>query len=257
MTIDFIICGLEHSGTTVVSDIFRQHVGCDSGWECGVLLCDSHREFENFDPFSKNILKGWGVSKQQLKDACLSDTISGFYDLLYKSSSIKGISDAYIRFDKTPRYISNLREIHENINIPVIAVTKDLRSIVASDFKRSRLNQDQFDEWYKKYLPSKKRYLKSVYQGYQYAENNPNCELIRLEDLCFDSKKTIKRMFQKVGLTAKIEYFIFENSRTIHTRGTSLNQKSGLGLMQLSKPKRDQIKADFGEFTLMFYDFDL
>ena len=156
MTVDFIICGLEHSGTTVVSDIFRQHDGCDSGWECGVLLCDSPKDFENFEPFSKNILSGWGITNQQLKDACLRDAIGDFYDHLYKSSSIPGISEAYIRFDKTPRYISKLRAIHEKINIPVIAVTKDLRSIVASDFKRSRLDYNQFNEWYKKYLPVKK-----------------------------------------------------------------------------------------------------
>ncbi len=257
MTIDFMICGLEHSGTTVVSDIFRQHKGCDSGWECGVLLCDNHKDFENFEPFSKNILSGWGITAQQFKDACLRDTLDGFYDDLYKSSSIHGIAEAYIRFDKTPRYISKLNTIHEKINIPVIAVTKDLRSIVASDFKRSRFNYNQFNEWYEKYLPAKKRYLRSVYQGYLYALNSPECELIRLEDLCFDSKKTIKRMFEAVRLTPKMEYFVFNDSRTSHTKGTSLNHKAGLGLMQLPKSKREQIKADLAEFELMFYDFNL
>ena len=37
----FIICGPEHSGTTLISDIFRQVPGLDSGFEVGVLLADT------------------------------------------------------------------------------------------------------------------------------------------------------------------------------------------------------------------------
>lgn len=256
MTIDFIICGLEHSGTTVVSDIFRQHDGCDSGFECGVLLCDRHVDFINLEPFAKNILDGWGITPMQLKEACSQPTLDDFYEHLYISSSLTGISNAHIRFDKTPRYITNLKSIHEKMDVPILAVTKDLRSTVASDFKRSKLDVNQYDDWYKKYLPAKKRYLKKVYEGYEYSVKSPKCQLVRLEDLCFDSKSTLSKMFKAVGLAPKFEYFIFNNARTFHTRGTSLNQMAGLSLFQLPPKIRDRIYEDFSEFELMFYDFN-
>ena len=44
-----------------------------------------------------------------------------------------------IRFDKTPRYISNLENISNKINIPVIATCKSIQSIVWSDYKGQNL----------------------------------------------------------------------------------------------------------------------
>ena len=35
MAIDFLVCGVEHSGTTLVSDLFRQIPHCESGFEVG------------------------------------------------------------------------------------------------------------------------------------------------------------------------------------------------------------------------------
>ena len=255
MTINFIICGLEHSGTTVVSDIFRQYPGCDSGFECGVLLCDNHRDFASFQPFAENILSGWGITKKQLEITCASNSIGDFYDSLYKNSSLPGISSAHIRFDKTPRYIIDLRSIREKVDVPTLAVTKDLRSTVASDFKRSKLDITQFDEWYADYLPKKTKYLSRVYEGYEYSLTASRSKLIRLEDLCFNSMQTMKNMFDTVNLEPKIEYFIFKNHRTHHTLGQSLNQRAGLGLLELPEILRDRIKEDFKEFELMFYDF--
>ncbi|TVS07098.1 MAG: hypothetical protein EA413_01985, partial [Cyanobium sp. PLM2.Bin73] len=67
--IDFIICGLEHSGTTLGSDLFRQVPGCDSGFECGVLLCTTPRDFAGNQPFYQNMLAGWKITEGDLADA--------------------------------------------------------------------------------------------------------------------------------------------------------------------------------------------
>ena len=40
-----IICGMEHSGTTLVSDLVRQTGAYESGFEIGVLLEDSPKAF--------------------------------------------------------------------------------------------------------------------------------------------------------------------------------------------------------------------
>ena len=44
-----LVCGFEHSGTTLVSEILRQHPQLDSGFEGGFLLNNEAKEFFHED----------------------------------------------------------------------------------------------------------------------------------------------------------------------------------------------------------------
>ena len=68
--LSFLICGLEHSGTTMASDLFREHPEVDSGFECGVLLCDNPSDFLTLTPFRNHMAVGWGINEEDLTYAC-------------------------------------------------------------------------------------------------------------------------------------------------------------------------------------------
>ena len=144
MPLDFLICGLEHSGTTLLSDLMRQVPGCDSGFECGVLLGRKPSDFLDMQPFCSNILKGWEISQDDL-NACVENVdFAGFYDELYKRSHLfQGEKQPSIRFDKTPRYISCIHHVAKNVpDVPILAMIKDPAAIAWSDFKRSGLKME-------------------------------------------------------------------------------------------------------------------
>ena len=165
--IDFIICGLEHTGTTLVSELFRQIPECDSGFECGVLLSKSPLLFKNLQPFYSNMREGWSLKDENLEDACNEREFSGFYDLIYEDSTLFD-NTPHIRFDKTPRYISDLENISNKLNIPVVATCKSIQSIVWSDYKRSKfISSNDIEGFFNSYVKSKKVYLKRVLKGYE------------------------------------------------------------------------------------------
>ena len=66
-------------------------------------------------------------------------------------------------------------------------------------------------------------YMRSAYKGYRYAWKNKNCHVVRLEDICFNSKNTVKEMFDFVGIEFKAEYLNLRNKRFNNTTGSSIN----------------------------------
>jgi len=222
MNIDFIICGVEHSGTTLASDLFRQIPGCDSGFECGVLLADSPKAFKGMNPFYNNMKGGWKLTDSNLEAACAKETFEEFYDCIYKKSEL--VRGATIKFDKTPRYITKIQSIHEKCNVPIIAMVKSIESIAWSDYKRSTFfkNSDVIsfvDQW----ITPKSRYLTSALKGYRFASKDPSCKVIHLEDLAFQALRTCARMFEHANQVFDLSYFTLAEQRYRHTRSNSIN----------------------------------
>lgn len=211
----FLICGPEHSGTTLLSDIFRQTSKFESGFECGVLLAKSPKEFRNLEPFVSNISRGWMISSNSLDYICDTEDFSEFYSRLIGCSKI----DFNKRiFDKTPRYLLKLREICDKIDVPVYVCFKDPRSIVASDFVRS--GEKIFEAWFDGYVEAKKRYLMNLYANYSMAKDCQinNCCLVRLEDMCLNTRETLDRVFFYVNESFNLKYLNFERLRYAHTK---------------------------------------
>ena len=256
MNLSFLICGLEHSGTTMVSDLFREHPSTESGFECGVLLCESPQKFRTYKPFCDHMEVGWGISKKDLDECCEADSFPEFYSRLFSRSSIISESKANIIFDKTPRYITDIRAVQAKLNLPTIAVIKDPRSLTLSDFKRSQKPLQEIDEWYEGWKDAKINYMRSAYAGYQYAWENDSCLVLRLEDICFDAKATVESMFNFVNLEFKCEYLDLRHKRFGNTSGSSINVNSCMRFMQeLPQHIQSKIEKDFSEFDLWFYPF--
>ena len=256
--IDFLICGLEHSGTTLASDLVRDS-SCDSGFECGVLLSESPEGFLNNEPFASNILNGWKITKEDLTDCCQSKTFPDFYDKLYAASKLFNAKNISRRFDKTPRYITQLSRIQEEHDIPALALIKDPRSIAWSDFKRSKKPLSELDDWYSEWLPKKKRYMESAYEGYLYAWGNPNkCLVMRLEDICLEAKKSLQLIDDFLEIPFSYNQLFFPDKRTDHTRGKSIDSSIAISwLQEMPQKTQESVSKDFKIFDRWFYRFEV
>ena len=244
--INFIICGLEHTGTTLVSELFRQIPDCDSGFECGVLLAENPSSFKNLQPFYGNVKNGWEIKDKHLEEACESKEFSQFYDLIYENSNLFNQIPS-IRFDKTPRYISDLENIIKKLNVPAVVTCKSIQSIAWSDYKRSKFfNSNDIESFLNSYVKSKKIYLSRVFKGYEFAKTSELCKIIHLEDLCFNAYEESVNIFNHCNQVFKKEYFVLRNKRFNNTRGNSIDISLGSEHL-ISAPKifQERVQEEF------------
>jgi len=257
---DFVICGLEHSGTTLLSDIFRQIPELDSGFEVGVLLADSPKEFPNIQPFYRNMLDGWKIEESDLLDICNTDSFSDFYNGLQEKSKVLKSTTQNI-FDKTPRYFAKLFECYETIKLPFIATYKDPRSIVFSDFKRTGKGTD-FETWYEKYKNPKLQYMRKVYQNSYLPwkehirdRQSSNILCLSLEEICLNTRETMDLIFSHVGLNFKLEYLLLKDLRYSFTRQPEISSRIPFEYLEnLTKDQLRSIENDFAELSDWFYE---
>jgi hypothetical protein len=252
--IKFVICGIEHSGTTLISDLFRQIKGVDAGFEVGVLLCDTPRAFRKFVPFSQNILKGWEVTPAELDHCCDTDQFGEFYQRLLAACKTVAAGTT-ITFDKTPRYLSSLDACMAKVDVPFIVSYKDPRAIVYSDFVRAKA--DSFDNWFRQYLPLKLKYMKSLYNQYKAAieQREARTCFIALEDLCLKARESCDRIFAHVGHEFKLEYLVLQNLRYEHNRSTSISASIPFEYRKAFAPHVQQtIRTEFAACENWFYD---
>jgi hypothetical protein len=252
--LSLVICGIEHSGTTLVSDVFRQVPGLDAGFECGVLLCETPRAFPDRQPFFGNMLQGWGIDEVSLRECCDTDDFDEFYARLAARSSVLGQEVTRI-FDKTPRYLLQLPACLGRMNVPFICTYKDPRAVVYSDFMRAK--PDSFDIWYEPYRTAKKRYMRELYSQMTARQEDRHGRVlsVSLEDLCLNARHILERMFAHVRLPFSLDYVLIEKRRYAHNRentisaGVAFQYRRGLSKAQLS-----QIERDFSPFAAWFYD---
>ena len=255
---NFIVCGLEHSGTTLISDILRAVPGCDSGFECGVFLVEKPIQFLSLSPYCKNILEGWKISADDLNYCCEVENHTLFFDRLYERSGLfLDNGQPKIRFDKTPRYISSIENVLQRSSLPAVAMIRDPRGIAWSDFTRSKRTIDEVDDWYLEWMPSKRNYMRSAYAGYEFCwANSDLCHVIRLEDLCFRSLETIIKLDNFLSLPFSYGQFFLEDKRYAHTKGKSIDISIAVEHLS-SLPSRisQMVVEDFAEFENWFFDF--
>lgn len=157
-----IVTGMEHSGTTLVSELLMSAPGLFGAFEGGFLLDDSPARFYKRGTFYKWSVQPvtsslhWGLTKQQrdgyvTKATCFAE----MYRRVHDTSPLFGIgttqSSSWM-VDKTPSYIYNLTRILQiTPGVPVVVTVKDdaaqLHSLVKRGVRRkgavSRLHAGQ------------------------------------------------------------------------------------------------------------------
>ncbi len=251
--IKFVICGIEHSGTTLLSDLFRQVPQVDAGFEVGVLLGKSPRDLLTMQPFAKNILGGWKISQSDLEHCCNTDEFPEFYERLQARSGLLK-KEATDLFDKTPRYLANLRACMRRMNVPFVALYKDPRAIVYSDFSRSK--KADFDAWFNDYVPAKLTYMRNLYAEFeQVPAAGGRAMAISLEQICMEPRASCEAVFSHCGYEFKLDYFLLKNLRYAHTRSDSISAKIPFEyLEQFSSKQQGKISDAFRDFAKWYYE---
>lgn len=252
MSIAFVICGVEHSGTTLISDLFRQAPQFDAGFEVGVLLCPTPRAFPELDPFADNLLDGWGINAADRDYCCDTDQYDIFYDRLKERSGVLRNKSVRI-FDKTPRYFEHLGACLDRFPGPFIASYKDPRAIVCSDFKRS--GTDDFFAWLDGYRDEKLYYLQDIYHQHQNEEANDRVHFVALEELAFRPEASVQTLFAHVGADFNPDYLVMKHLRYEHTRANTITP--GIVMEYEDILTADQIHAiedAFADLEAWFFD---
>lgn len=248
----FLICGLEHTGTTLISDLFRQVPHLDSGFECGVLLRNSPTEFRHLEPFFSHMKAGWGLTDADLDGCCDAPDFPDFYARLMAASTTIS-SDTHAIFDKTPRYLSELTSVLRRCDCPVLISHKDPRAIVCSDFKRAQTAD--FDSWYDGYRQAKLRYVRTCYKEFITHAGSPRVATVGLEDLAMNARATMERMFAHVGETFNLGYAIIDTLRYANVRNRTVPADIAFEYKsKLSVAAQARIMEDFRQFDAWVYE---
>lgn len=247
-----LICGLEHTGTTLISDLFRQVPGLDSGFECGVLLRDTPAEFRTLQPFAGNMLKGWGITEADLDACCAEPGFDGFYARLMQVSTVLS-ADTTAIFDKTPRYLSDLTAVLGRSDCPVVVSYKDPRAIVFSDFKRAKTGD--FNGWYDRYRSPKLRYVQNCYDEFIRHRDNPRVTTVGLEELAMNSRATMERMFAHAGESFRMSYAIIDTLRYENVKNRVVSADIAFEYVgRLPAAAQARVLEDFAHLDAWIYD---
>lgn len=250
--IAFVICGMEHSGTTLISDLFRQVPGLDAGFEVGVMLAPDLRAFRTLAPYARNLPGGWGITEAEFDACCAAPDLPGFYHRLRAASRELAPGTRAI-FDKTPRYIARLAHCLDQTPVPHVVAHKDPRGLLYSDWKRA--GAGDFAAWYDDYGPRKHRYVAQCYAAWAARAESPRVLSLALEALAFDARRSLDRLFAHVGLEFRLDYALMSGLRYRNTRANVVSADIALEYRRGFTPDQQALIArDFAQFDRWFYE---
>jgi Sulfotransferase family len=195
-----VVCGYERGGTSLIAELLRQHPALDGGFEGGFLLGKKPRDFLSALPYRSNVKAGWGVTEEELRHICDTDSWQELYRRLREKATELTDKSVWL-FDKTPKYMEVLPGVLRKIpHVPCIVVVRDPRAVLWSWAKRSGL---EVETWRGEQLkPSCKRYVRYG-EGWQSAIKAgfaPRIFLIRYEVFCEDPRRWAVEMFHFLGM---------------------------------------------------------
>jgi hypothetical protein len=250
LALGFVICGTEHSGTTLCSDLFRQVPGVDAGFELGALLAASPRGFPAVASHFPYLEMGWGVDADGATWACDTDDFAVFYERLQARAKYLPAGTVTI-FDKTPRYLAHLSACLERISVPFIVTYKDPRATVHSDFVRS--GEADFFAWFEGYVPGKLAYLRSAYGEFLRHRADARVFCLSLETLCLEAGRSCEVMFAHVGMRFERRYLVLQGLRYPNTREGSISAGIPFGYLHALSPAMiAAVERAFGELDGWF-----
>mgnify|MGYP001826309883 CR=1 FL=1 len=222
-----IVCGFPRGGTTLATELLRQHPDLAGGFEGGFLLATKPRAFPGLEPFGAMALKGWQLTGEQLESVCDVDTWAELYERLRRASPLLAKGGCLPRWliDKTPRYMSALTEIMTKApGVPVVVMVRDPRAVLWSWAKRA--SEQSTEAWIQNSLESACARYCSFGRGWRNAvqlNGAQSLAMIQYERLCLDPLGTARRLFEAVSLEFDPSYLSFQ-SRWPNVYGSEVQQ---------------------------------
>ncbi|SEQ01856.1 Sulfotransferase family protein [Amphritea atlantica] len=190
-----ILCGYERGGTTLLSEIFRSN-GYESGFECGVLMCEKPSHFIDFKPYSNMIKSGWKLEFEINSYIPKNDSFVDFYHNILKGSGLDKKANKF--FDKTPIYMRDIGKCLSRAPFidKAIIITRDPRSIFTSWAKRAKDSEGlSLEEIINSKLPAYSSRYNRYFAGAIAERDNPKVMFVSFENLCLDPKS----VYQSLG----------------------------------------------------------
>ncbi len=201
-----IVTGMQHSGTTILSQAIAAHPNINCGFECGLLLADTPANYCHIEPWytwlqqvnSKHL---WSITKNK-DDICKTTSWMEAYNKIMQLSPLF-TTEEYI-LDKTPQYIYQLPEVIKKVpNTPIIIIYKEPISLYQSWKKRalennkSKSNYKQqptnlLQTFMKKYHATQKRIEKFM--------SLDNIYIVNYIEFLRAPKDTLEKIFQFIGI---------------------------------------------------------
>ena len=134
---------MEHSGTTLLSQLLHAHPQVASGAECGILL-SKLPELDRLDPFWGWLAArhgwGWGLEEDDRQALLGAQSYAEAYQILAVNKGKKTLDPDLRRlfiasdiiYDKTPAYVFQLANVLTKIDVPCCVVVKSWREIYDS-----------------------------------------------------------------------------------------------------------------------------
>ncbi len=212
-----LVCGFEKSGTTLINEILRRHPRLDSGFEVGVLLADSPREFGRIQPYYSFFQSTWKLAPGDAEFIIDTDDWGEFYRRSRERSPLIADKHCWI-FDKTPAYMRDLEQVMDKVpGIPCVVNVRDPRALILSWARWSghsehpvRWIEENFADNINRYLGYAEGYSKAL------SRHGDRMLLNRFELLCTNPSAELSRIFKFLGLEFREEYMNFSSEHFVY-----------------------------------------
>ncbi len=187
-----LVCGLQHSGSTMLGELLRAAPGCESRFEAGLMA------FDNFDqhrksPFHGFLIDYWKLTPGQVEEIYAAPNIRQSYELL---RSFAGFESQRI-VDKAPRCSLRLHKILSICDIPVLFTVRDPRAILYSARKHRRWTLRVLADHYVSYIDGLTKARRDF---------DNRIRVVRYEELCRDPQKEAANLYDFLGLEWNPEF---------------------------------------------------
>ena len=209
-----VICGVEHSGTSLLADVFRQVPGLGAGWETGVLLADRPCDFPGVQPHFDEFAANWGLGEADIARVCAAGDHADFYRRLAVCARALPAGTTMV-FDKTPRYFLDLKACLGRVGAPFLVTYKDPRAIVHSSWVRA--GRPEVMGWIARAEKEMLGYLLALYEQQALHRMERRVLFLALEALCLAAGRSCGQAFEHVGVAFDPGYLLL---RGIDNRAT-------------------------------------
>ena len=210
-----IVTGIEHSGTTMLSELIMSAPGVFGGFECGILDKEKPADFINAEPFydwmmgdPKDLL--WGLNEETRDLLVNASCDAEMYSRLRQFSPLflRQPNQHSLLLDKTPGYFWRLTEVMDRTpGVPVVVTRKTDEAMVRALKKRNFT-----DAWIERSISVLDESIKKA------AEKYPDRLHVANTTLWYEEPdKVMKGVYDFLGLEWKSEYLTMEafNSKTV------------------------------------------
>jgi hypothetical protein len=242
---------VEHSGTTLLSDLFRQVPGLGSGWETGVLLADTPAAFPKEAEHFSDFAEGWGLGEHDIEFLCAAPDFPAFYRRLAQRAGVLPPGTTRI-FDKTPRYLVALKHVLGRAACPFIATYKDPRAILHSTWTRA--GRPPVMAWLDSVEEERLGYLLSLYEQHMLHRMERRVLFMPLERLCLAAGQSCELVFDHAGFAFDPRYLVLRGIESRATHGSSIQAGQPFGYwMDWPKPAIRAVEMRFSVLDAWFY----